>query len=692
MLLKSLMAGTALALLTVPAGLAQTVALDGAVIQYAPDYFATYNPVTARDMVRQVPGFSIDNGARVRGLADTFANVLIDGEKQSTKSESIHDILGRIPAGSVARIDLVRQAVPGVDMRGQTRVVNVVLNETADRTTTLEVISEYAVASGSLTPAVVVSSSWDVGDTRITLGLRHGQHMVPMERREQLLDAQGQLIERRDERTSPHHMMTRFNGTLSQSFEDGSRVELTGSAGRSGGLMRDRSRIYAPDGALTGVDLFLADSEHYNWEGGLTYERPLSERLSAQIVGLSRGGTSEAERQFAQTAAGGDTRTTFFDQSVDSAEHAVRSWLTWDRSTAHSFELGGEVAYNARDNALAIRVQDGGSSQLTDLPVSDTMVEEVRGELFASHVWAARENVSVESGLRIERSRIEQSGDASRERSFTYAKPRLQVTWEASEQSQWQLVVERSVAQLDFGEFASAVDPRDNQVLIGNPELEPQKVWRGQLRWERRWGEGGSFAVTGVHERITDVQDLRPIRLSDGQGGVITRDAPGNIGDGRVSYLNVEASLPLDGLGLDNAKLDLFGMLRHSEVTDPTTGESRAIDDLEPWRLVVDFRHDMPERDLAWGLGLYWQGEESSWRFDREIHSRMAAPQINVFVESTVLEDTTLRVFWGDVFKASYERERVFYDGSRDVADVVRREHQEMQLGGFVAARLVRTF
>ncbi len=41
---------------------------DNAITVYKPEFFASYNPVTALDMVRQVPGFSISNGQRARGF------------------------------------------------------------------------------------------------------------------------------------------------------------------------------------------------------------------------------------------------------------------------------------------------------------------------------------------------------------------------------------------------------------------------------------------------------------------------------------------------------------------------------------------------------------------------------------------------------------------------------------------------
>jgi hypothetical protein len=46
---------------------------------FEPAFFAVYNPLTAFDMVRQVPGFTIDEGEQLRGFGATAGNVLING-------------------------------------------------------------------------------------------------------------------------------------------------------------------------------------------------------------------------------------------------------------------------------------------------------------------------------------------------------------------------------------------------------------------------------------------------------------------------------------------------------------------------------------------------------------------------------------------------------------------------------------
>jgi hypothetical protein len=56
--------------------------------------------------------------------------VLINGERPTTKSENLEDILKRISASAVERIELIRGGAPGIDMQGQTILANVVIKST----------------------------------------------------------------------------------------------------------------------------------------------------------------------------------------------------------------------------------------------------------------------------------------------------------------------------------------------------------------------------------------------------------------------------------------------------------------------------------------------------------------------------------------------------------------------------------
>ena len=79
--------------------------------------FARFAPQTALDMVRQIPGFVITESSGDRGLGEATQNVLINGQRISGKSNDAETVLGRTPAQSVVRIEIVDGAtlnIPGL--------------------------------------------------------------------------------------------------------------------------------------------------------------------------------------------------------------------------------------------------------------------------------------------------------------------------------------------------------------------------------------------------------------------------------------------------------------------------------------------------------------------------------------------------------------------------------------------------
>ena len=99
---------------------------------YPPSFFTEYQPQTALDMVKRVPGFDIDSGGGrgsgggpQRGFGEG-GNVLINGSRPASKSDSVEDVLRRIPVASVERVELIRGNAPGIDMQGKAAVVNVI--------------------------------------------------------------------------------------------------------------------------------------------------------------------------------------------------------------------------------------------------------------------------------------------------------------------------------------------------------------------------------------------------------------------------------------------------------------------------------------------------------------------------------------------------------------------------------------
>src|SRR5690349_8355659 len=116
-----------LASLLICSGLhAQTPDASGTQV-FAPDFFASSNPADAYDMIRKLPGFElIEVDDEVRGYTGSRGNVLFDGRIPSGKQDSLEQMLKRIPAASVVRIELIRGGTKSAATGGFDVIANVV--------------------------------------------------------------------------------------------------------------------------------------------------------------------------------------------------------------------------------------------------------------------------------------------------------------------------------------------------------------------------------------------------------------------------------------------------------------------------------------------------------------------------------------------------------------------------------------
>ena len=83
-------------------------------LAYTPADFARFAPRNALDLLAQVPGFSLRGEDQARGLGEASANVLINGERVTTKSDGIGAQLNRISIDRVVRVEIVDGATLGI--------------------------------------------------------------------------------------------------------------------------------------------------------------------------------------------------------------------------------------------------------------------------------------------------------------------------------------------------------------------------------------------------------------------------------------------------------------------------------------------------------------------------------------------------------------------------------------------------
>lgn len=631
---------------------------------YIPDWFAQYHPVTALDMVRQVPGFSIDNGDNARGFAGTAGNVLLDGERPSTKSTSLDEILQRIPADRVERIELVSGPVPGMDMRGKNQVVNVIVKDGNSK-------PQYAwnVAITGYKKKVKLTGELSVTfkakGADFTLGAQRnggGRRQDNLETVVRPTDSLVEIATSSDQRDfaewQPYFSLHRKFGKHSTLNLNGKYWNWTWKRN----VIETQQQPSPIDLAFSGYDFFNSDNDGQGGEFGGDYEWGISDTKSLKFIFLQhRDSETHRDRETVY-----DTSGFVYDYQIESAytnnESILRLQGNWDFNKKNSFEASIEGAYNWRDTKQDARENDGHGYYDVGLTLANTRVEEKRAEASFSWISHLRKDLTMESGLRVETSHIEQTGDAENARDLTYFKPSLLLTWDKDKRDQVQFSFRRDVGQLDFGDFATSVDLRNDRTNLGNKELRPDQTWKAKLRYQRKYGDRGLLILSATQRWINDVKDMIPI---DGE------DAPGNIGNGQGWQLQAEARIPTDRLLLPGGLLTLEGGFGDSNVTDPVTDEQRVISFVVDDYYSVTFWQDIPNKKFSWGFDYHMRNPWQAWYLYEHDIDKVSHGDFDAYVQTTWIKGVTLKFGVDSVFSPVRTRTREYYDLPRDAAGQV---------------------
>lgn len=660
----------------------QKAASTSGVQTFEPTYFSQFSPVTALDMVRQLPGFLIDNGDALRGFGSTAGNVLINGQRPSSKT-AISEELARIPARDIARVEIIRAAAAGdIDVRGYAEIANVVLKPA----TGLEVSTTYSTLLGlsgyRLGGQAGATRSWKTSDLNMRLNARISQSTPRVENEISVSDASGAILSKRSEFFAQTLDELLLNGSLSWTPTARDTIGLTSRVmGRTysrdfGSSIRDVADVLV--GQQTDD---YTEKDILNLDLGGDWEHKFSPESSLKLVMVNSLVNWRPQELFESFDATGAVQgATQINTDNRRGEHVLRGVWTQKLGNDLTVELGLEGAYNYQNTVRTLADSVGGGPlSPRNLPIASTKVEEDRYETFANSTWRANPQLTLEAGFNFELSTIKQSGDAQQERDFEYPKPHIVGAWTPTSVDQVRLSLARSVAQLNFSEFASNVQLTQGQLTIGNPNLEPEQSWSTSLQWKRAIGQRGSVSLTLSYDQIDDTQDLLPIRPDpnsvacqtnlNGPGCVFT--AAGNIGDGELWGARLEATIPLDEFGVKGGQLKFNGGAGGSRVTDPFTGQQRTLDNVATYDWNLDFRQDVPELKFAWGGDYSDVGKLSYFRLEEDQSLTFGPGDLDLFIETTYFEGITLRLAADNLGVQPQRSDRRFFAPNRFPGGVV---------------------
>jgi len=652
------------------------------VITYPAAFYAASQPITALDMLQHTPGFTFDAGADARGFAGAAGNVLLDGARPASKDDPLGDILRRIPAASVLRIDVILGGAPGVDMQGKSVLANVVRRTDAGAKLTVNLSGTHGLDSQIAGNLLIegedrVGSTAYEGSVRIAKFLDNGAGAGVWTR---AFGAGGGFTA--NELSRGAQEAYKATGAMETPLLGGT-IRVNGSLSISPYAGFQDDTLAPPPGMES--DRFTQDQDSV--EVGARYRVTLSPTLSLESFFLQRLGRQKNTDDFVSdpvtAAITQDDVSAYFNLRKTTGESIARTNITLQATPTLAVEFGAEGDYNFL-SSHTLYFENGAPSPL---PAADVDVREARGEVFATTTWQALPNLTAEAGLRVEGSHIASSGDVISGRSLVYPKPRLAVAWSPDPADQFRARIEREVGQLNFDDFtAQTAGLNTGTVHAGNPTLNPDQDWVAEGTWDRRFWRGGDVTVTLRHFWLEDVVDR--IGVSSPEG---TYDAPGNIGSGDKDEAAVTLTLPLDRLALPHGMLTGVATLRRSQVTDPTTGASRGLSGLHQSDWELHYTQGLPQWKTSFGADVFGPWVQTFYRFD-EIDTDKLSTFVTMFVDYSPYAGTTFKIEALNALGQGLEHSREVYNGARNITGLDFTDVHHIRTGHFIRLRVIKNF
>ncbi|MEM9937229.1 MAG: TonB-dependent receptor plug domain-containing protein [Pseudomonadota bacterium] len=663
---------------------------------FVPADFTQFAPRTALDMVERIPGFRIsgnNNGERGFGQADQ--NVLINGQRISSKSTSARDALNRIPAANVERIEVLEGAT--LDIAGLSGQVVNVISETTGISGTWTYRHRYRENLPPVRDWFEVSANGESGALAWTLGLETEPGRGASAGLERITNADNELIELREEDSTFISTFVKGSGSLAWTPSNGHIANLNTEYAIFEANEREASNRFDPDGTEVEQVVFQFAEDEWNSEVSGDYELDLGPgRL--KFIGLQRNEHSPTiSRSFGGTLDNSDITEEVFERTVDESESILRGEYTLQTSETTDWQLSLEGALNTLESDARLFEAEGlGDLMPVDIGDPDITVEENRAETFITHGRQLSPKVRLQVSVGAEVSELMSDGENGQTRTFTRPKGSISTTWNVRDNLTVNTTLRREVGQLNFFDFVSNIDLNQGDDQTGNVDIVPEQSWELEIEAERDYGDWGA-ATFGVRaEALEDIVDQVPIgerEVMDEAGNprTIILEGPGNLDNATRIRFELEGTLKFDKLGWEGAQLQYEGNWRKSWLDDPLTGDTRRINDDTIYYFNLEFRHDIPNTDWAWGLNYEDFHESPTFRVNSQRRFENRPGFMWGFIEHKDVFGMTASVFLANIADQDNQFTRVLYDPDR-TGSIRRIEDRTRNFGNILTLRLRGNF
>jgi len=708
------------------------------ILIYDEEYFQRFEPLTAGDALKRVPGVTFlsdvleSDGARLRGLDPGYTQILINGERVPGGQADRSFFLDRIPAELIEQVEIVRSSSARRTGDAVAGSLNIKLRD------------GFALDGGYIRGGALF---FDDGEVKPSGGFYYGGELAGGRL---LIGANIQGRYNPKEKTSlrfgdspennPNFFTEDFDNREDQTDvrdgtdyafnaswgieNDSTRLELLGNFVRTERTETERSFEYnAIEGIFGPVDndedtddiglltdnINVADITQESWSiiAKLDHEWSLGE--TKLRVGMSQFDEVRDEFEYEIDFEDLELGAERFDNTIDDEEMFVNLEHEFKITDGIGFAIGGFLQDKDRDTVLVAEETeldldpsisatydqfvnsplDFGPFTFDDFDETITRINEQRRDLYAL-VEGELDNLTFEVGIRWENTetevvdllsglRISNDYDEflpSASLKFEVGDGRITVSGARTLRRPRFDFITPSLLEAELG---------DNDFL-GNPFLLPETAWGGDIGYEHKIGRTG---VVGVNVFYRDVSNLVELAVLLDENGVPLPGSeddpddddsrtfifsPRNTGNGEVYGIEFDASFSLAFIGLPDT--GVFGNLAilDSNITDEF-GERRFNDQS---KYVYNFGaiQNIPSWGAAFGATYRKQGEAFGRVVGEEVTTRYGA-DLEIFVEKRFGEAFTIRAVGSNLLDGTKDED---FNKFNTVAQQINRDFDEFEI------------
>ncbi len=653
-------------------------------IVYTPDYFAQFTPQTAADMVARLPGFEIRGGdGGERGFGQASLNILINSRRPSSKSSGANQILGRIPANNVTRIEIVDGAslnIPGLS--GQ--VANIYA-KTGELSGSWEYALRWETGSQPQLGDGEINVSGKSGNLEAVASLDFGQFLFTEDGDETFFNIANQVIQDREEKTGFNTQRPRANLNLTLLRDNGHIANLNLSGERRNSNITVFENFDDVTNSLSSGNSEQAngsDRDSYEISGDYSLGAPLLGRDGQlKFIALHRGVNFDFKSEFLFDDGAPGQSIILFLREDEEREYIGRVEYSWKTGETSDWTASFEGALNTLDSRTQLS-QDGVSD-----PADLVEVEETRLLGNLSRSWALSDQTNLQASIGAEYSVIDVPTSDQDSLSFFRPKGLLSASHKLSDNWTLRGQIERSVGQLDFGTFVSSVSLADGTATQGNDEIFPEQSWEAEVELQKQNPSGLSGRATLFYEIIEDPITQLLFIEPDGTFS----QGPGNL-DSNAQVYGVRTNLTwvLDDI-LEGLRLTADGTLSDSSIEDVVTLQDRVRSGGLLWEYSLEARWDIQDTPYAIETEIEQVRFADRFRIDERRDDIFRRPEVEVSLIHKDLFGMQWTARLQNIFDFEFRRERFIFDETRN-GDLLQRELTRRQRGQRFSIEITDTF